>query len=92
MYLISLRTILQEDDRNGSHLKKLRHRNGRQAGVRLFSRSISIRRTSRFVYSLEPDDFLWELCNVALIIANRDFQLIRICSSMLPSYDIYFAE
>ena len=40
--------------------KKLHDRNGHQAGVRLFVRSISIRRTSegRFIYSTQPDDFL----------------------------------
>ena len=56
--------------------KNLPDRNGRQAGVRLFARSISIRRTSeaRFIYRPEPDDFLWELCNAALLNANRNFQ------------------
>ena len=40
--------------------KILYDQNGRQAGVRLFARSISIRRTSeaRFIYSPELDDFL----------------------------------
>ena len=72
---IPLRTILQEDDRNG------------QAGVRFFARSISIRRTSeaRFIYSPKPDDFLWELCNVALLSANRNFQFefARACCQVL---------
>ena len=49
---ITLRIILQEDDRNGSHLKKKNaRRNGRLAAVRLFARENSIRRTSeaRFI-------------------------------------------
>ena len=39
--------------------KNLHDRNGRQAGVRLFALSISIRRSSeaRFIYSPEPDVF-----------------------------------
>ena len=54
-------------------IKILPDRNERQAGVRLFARSISIWRTSedRFIYSLEPD---WELCNDALFDANQNFQ------------------
>ena len=57
--------------------KNLHDRNGRKGGVRLFARSISIQITfeGRFMYSPEPDDFLWELCNVALLNANRNFQL-----------------
>ena len=56
--------------------KNLQDQNGRQAGVRMFARCISIRRTSeaRFIYSLEPDDFLWVLCNIALLNANKNFQ------------------
>ena len=73
--------------------KNIPDRNGRQPRVRLFARSISIRRASeaRFIYSPEPDDFLRELDNDALLNANRNF-LIRICSSPLPSYGFYFAE
>ena len=73
--------------------KNLPDRNGRQAGVRLFARSISIRRTSeaRSIYSSEPYDFLWELCNDALLNANRNFQFefARACCQikafMLPN-------
>ena len=35
--------------------------------------------------------FLWELCNVALLNANRNFQF-EFCSCMLPSSGFYFAE
>ena len=56
--------------------KNLPNRNLRQAGVRLFAQSISIPRTSeaRFIYSPEPDGFLWELCNIVLLNGNRNFQ------------------
>ena len=65
----------------------LHARYGRQASFRLFTRSISIRRTSeaRYIFSPEPDNFLWKLCNVALLNANRKFQFefSRTCSQVL---------
>ena len=67
--------------------KNLHDRYGRQAGVRLFARSISIHRTSepRFIYSTEPDDFLWELCNVVLLNRNSNFQFefARACCQVM---------
>ena len=41
--------------------KNLKIWNGRQAGVRLFARSFSIRKTSvaQVIYSPEPDDFFF---------------------------------
>ena len=64
--------------------KNLHDRNGCQASIRMFARCISIRRTSeaRFIYSPEPDDCLWELCNIALLNANRNFQFefVRVCT------------
>ena len=67
--------------------KNLPDRKGRQAGVRLFVRRISIRRTSeaRFINSPEPDDFLLELCNDKLLNANRDFQFefARACCQVM---------
>ena len=65
----------------------LHDRNGRQAIVRLFARSISVRITSksRSIYSPEPDDFLWERGNVALLNANWNFQFefARACCQVL---------
>ena len=52
--------------------KNLHDREERQAGVRLFARSISVRRTSeaRFMYSPEPDLVLYgemkiKICQLA---------------------------
>ena len=59
----------------------------RQDSVRLFAQSVFIQRTSeaRFIDSPELDDFLWELCNVALLKANRicQFELTRACCQVL---------
>ena len=73
--------------------KNLHDRNGRQAGVRSFARSISIRRTSAAHLFTVRNRVIFFMGTLQRCIAQRKWKLsIRICSSMFPSFGFYFAE